>query len=105
MQQVQQKPATQVKPPISSSYFSDPQPATSAISPPLVVNPPSDPSNYQGESSKDWDLELASPKRTVDTKPEKPTGTSCEDLGSGDEGERDFNAEIEAFGLSKDDFS
>ena len=31
--------------------------------------------------------------------------TSAENLGSGDEGERNVNAEIEAFGLSEDDFN
>ena len=55
------------------------------------------------ESEENWDLELNSPKRAPNTEKAVAATTGGEDFGSGDEGERDFNAEIEAFGLSKED--
>lgn len=44
---------------------------------------------------EDWDQDLGQYRKSV----------TSEDFGSGDEGERDINAEIEAFGLSADDLS
>jgi len=93
-----------MKPPVSSSYFSEPQFSSTVASPPLTVIP-SDQHFIHEESSEDWESELASPKLAANAKLQEKSRTSCEDLGSGDEGERDFNAEIEAFGLSKDDFN
>lgn len=89
------------KVPPSSSYFSnspidDNSNALAKSTRPMNVIIP--------ESEENWDLELNSPIRAVNMdKLPVPVAGSGEDLGSGDEGERDVNTEIEVFGLSKED--
>lgn len=55
------------------------------------------------EGEEDWESELMSPKK--ENPGDEFNRMSAENLGSGDEGERNVNAEIEAFGLSEDDFN
>ena len=60
--------------------------------------------NFDADEVKNWELQLMSPKKEEFDAGEIKS-TSAENLGSGDEGERNVNAEIEAFGLSEDDFN
>ena len=86
--------------PLSSSYFSDPLPVKIESTPatPLIIQKAT-PANVLETSEEDWESQLKSPKR------ESSVSISAENLGSEDEGERNVNAEIEAFGLSQDDFN